>query len=243
MLRKLLIFIIEYFLKYHSVKTQKLFNYLHNRVIDEIGYYEQIRQNTNIDTVIDVGVHKGTPHLYETFKECSFLLVDPVDDFLEVKPERYKFIKKGLGNKNQQKKFYIHQNSGLSSFKEELRLGRSIESEPTETTNVEIVTLDNLIKKELTPSNSIGIKIDAQGYEYEILEGLTENIERVEFIIIENNILPRYKETKLFSELTSFLLKKDFYFLNILNPSSTIPRYSYDCLFLHKNNPIFKLTK
>ena len=243
MLRKLSILIIEYFLKFHSVKTKKLFNYLHNRVIDEIGYYEQIKQNTKIDTVIDVGVHKGTPHLYETFKECLFLLVDPVDDFLEEKPERYKFIKKGLGNKNEQKKFYIHQNSGLSSFKEELRLGRSIESEPIKTKNVEILTLDNLIKKELTLSNRIGIKIDAQGYEYEILEGLTENIDRVQFIIIENNILPRYKETKLFSELISFLLHKDFYFLNILNPSSTIPRYSYDCLFLHKSNPIFKLKK
>jgi hypothetical protein len=88
----------------------------------------------------------------------------------------------------------------------------------------------------------IGIKIDTHGTEYEILEGLVKNIEKVDFIIIENNILPRYKESKLFSELTCLLFKKSFYFLNILNPSSTIPRYAYDCVFLNKNNNLFKTT-
>jgi hypothetical protein len=130
----------------------------------------------------------------------------------------------------------------LSSYKEELQLNRGIASKPIKIIETEIITLDSLIDTEMIKHQKIGIKLDAQGTEYEILEGLVKNIEKVDFIILENNILPRYKDSKLFSELTSLLLKKGFYFLNILNPSSTIPRYAYDCLFLNKNNNLFKTT-
>jgi len=99
--------------------------------------------------------------------------------------------------------------------------------------------LDTLINRELKDSNRIGIKIDAQGAEYEILESLSENIERIEFVILENNILHRYENAKLFSEITSLLNNKNFYFFNILNPSSAIPRYAYDCVFLKKDYKVF----
>ena len=240
MLRKLTIYILEYLIRNHPLKVQKLFNYIHPRVIDEIGYLEQVKNNTNVEAVIDVGVHEGTPDLYQVFEDKFFFLVDPVADLIKYKPKKYKFIQKGLGNKNETKNFNNQKNSGLSSYKEELQLKRGITSKVIKKVKTEIITLDHLINTEMTKYQKIGIKIDAQGSEYEILEGLVKNIEKIDFIILENNILPRYKDSKLFSELTSFLYKKGFYFLNILNPSSTIPRYAYDCVFLYKNNNVFK---
>ena len=35
----------------------------------------QIKANTNVSTIIDVGVHKGTPTLYSVFKDKHFILV------------------------------------------------------------------------------------------------------------------------------------------------------------------------
>lgn len=242
MLRKLIIYLLEYFIKAHPIKVQKVFNYIHPKVIDGIGYLEQIKNNTNVEAVIDVGVHEGTPDLYKVFDDKFFLLVDPVADLLKHEPKIYKFIQKGLGKINETKIFNIHKNSGLSSYKEELQLNRGIASKVIKRIETEITTLDTLIDTEMMKYQNIGIKIDAQGAEYEILEGLEKNIEKVVFIILENNILPRYKDSKLFSELTSLLFNKGFYFLNILNPSSTIPRYAYDCVFLNKKNNLFKTT-
>ena len=234
-------FFLEYLIKYHHDIVHKLFNYIHSRVTNGIEYLKTVKKYTNVDAIIDVGVHEGTPDLYKVFENKFFILVDPVSDLIKQKPIKYKFIQKALGSKNETKEFNIHQNSGMSSLKEELKLGRNIESRPIKSITTEVITLDHLIDKELNEYEKIGIKIDAQGSEYEILEGLSKNLEKIEFIILESNILPRYKDSKLFSELTSLLLKKDFYFLNILNPSSAIPRYAYDCVFLNKKNKIFKI--
>ena len=242
LLRKLSINLLDYFIKAHPIIVQKILNYISFKVYNEIGYLEQVKNNTNVEAVIDVGVHEGTPNLYKVFEDKYFFLVDPVADLIKHKPKNYKFIQKGLGEKNKTKSFNIHKNSGLSSYKEELQLNRGIASKPIKIIETEIITLDSLIDTEMIKHQKIGIKLDAQGTEYEILEGLVKNIDKVDFIILENNILPRYKDSKLFSELTSLLLKKGFYFLNILNPSSTIPRYAYDCLFLNKNNNLFKTT-
>lgn len=243
MIRNFVIRILEYLIRNHFERVQKVFNYIHPRVIDETAYLKQIKANTNVSVIIDVGVHEGTPNLYSVFKDKHFILVDPVIDQLEFKPQSYKFIQKGLGEKNEIKKFNIHPNSGLSSYKEELNLNRNIESSVAKVIETEVITLDNLISNECSKDHKIGIKIDTQGSEYDILLGLEKFIDRVEFIILENNILPRYDNSKLFSETTSLLFKKDFYFLNILEPSYAIPRYNYDCVYLHKRNPLFKTKK
>ena len=51
MLRKLIIYLLEYFIKAHPIKVQKVFNYIHPKVIDGIGYLEQIKNNTNVEAV------------------------------------------------------------------------------------------------------------------------------------------------------------------------------------------------
>src|ERR1700761_3681850 len=52
------------------------------------------------DEIVDVGVHKGTPFLYEAFPDCRFLLVDPqagAEQRLECRPAAYKFLNVALG--------------------------------------------------------------------------------------------------------------------------------------------------
>lgn len=240
-IRKLGIFFLEFCFKHKNELIHKIFNYLHPKLINTKEYLVQIKKITNVDVIIDIGVHEGTPDLYDVFNEKFFLLVDPVDDHLKIKPKYYKFLKVGLGSKDEDLDFFIHKNSGLSSFKSELKLGRNIESDPVKVEKVKITTLDFILENQKVDKKKIGIKIDAQGSEYEILNGLSDKyLDRIEFIILENNILPRYKESKLFSEITSYLFNRNFYFLNILNPSSAIPRYAYDVVYLSKKNIIFR---
>lgn len=239
MIRSFVLWFLRFLIKYQNQRVHKIFNYVNGFLSNTKEYYKYIDKYTDTDTIIDVGVHEGTPELYEAFSRKFFLLVDPVDNLIKKKPNNFNFIKKGLGSKIEFKKFNFHKNSGMSSFKEEIKVGRNIESEPISSTDVEVITLDQLIEDELKNTEKIGIKIDAQGSEADILQGLNKNIEKVQFIIIEMNIFHRYKNSKTFSEITYLLLKKDFYFFNFITPSSAIPRYAHDCVFLKKDNPIF----
>ena len=239
MIRSFVLWFLRFLIKYQNLRVHKVANYVNVILSNTKEYYKYIDKYTNTDTIIDVGVHEGTEELYEAFSNKFFLLVDPVDNLIKKKPNNFNFIKKGLGSKIEFKKFNFHKNSGMSSFKEEIKVGRNIESEPISSTDIEVITLDQLIEDELKNTKNIGIKIDAQGSEADILQGLNKNIEKVQFIIIEMNIFHRYKNSKTFSEITSLLLKKDFYFFNFITPSSAIPRYAHDCVFLKKDNTIF----
>lgn len=238
-LRKITLSILRYLIKKNSLYFHKAVNFVNVIQSDTQEYLRNIKKITNTELIIDVGVHEGTPDLYKVFNDNFFALVDPIDNLLKDKPKNYKFFKCGLGKENKEMDFFVHAQSGQSSFKKEIKIGRNIETESIKSIKINVLTLDHLISNELKNFNKIGIKIDTQGTEFEILEGLNKELDKVEFILLENNILQRYHNSKLFSEITALLLKKGFYFFNIINPTSAIPRYAYDCVFLKKTNEIF----
>jgi FkbM family methyltransferase len=92
------------------------------------------------------------------------------------------FLQKGAGAKNEVKDFYIsEQYNQLSSFSEnwmndlKARIG---ETKIDNIEKIEIVTLDSLIKEHGIPAF---IKIDVEGYEKEVLNGLTSSFSLLSF--------------------------------------------------------------
>jgi len=186
-----------------------------------------------VKTVIDVGVDRGTKPLYEAFDDCLFLLVDPrrqAESLLRDKPTRYVFVNKALAA-----------TAGRLTLREQ-EAGKTTILERTALTaapivaeyQVEATTLDELLdSSDCKPP--VGVKIDAEGYELEILRGLTRRWDRVAFVICEASIRKRFVGSYQLSELVCYLLKHDFMLFNFLNPAEARPRY-YDLLFVPKTS-------
>lgn len=83
-------------------------------------------------------------------------------------------VAKGIGGVNEVKDFYISNNTQLSSFASDwvdnLKEDRFKGSDITKVEKIEIVTLDSLIKEYGNPDF---VKIDVEGFELEVLKGLT----------------------------------------------------------------------
>ena len=91
-------------------------------------------------------------------------------------------VTEGLGECECEKDFYIADTTTISSFSEEwiksMKEGRFNTYDWSKTVRVKITTLDNLIEKYGVPKF---IKIDVEGYELEVLKGLSSPIKFVSF--------------------------------------------------------------
>jgi FkbM family methyltransferase len=189
-----------------------------------------------VKTVFDIGVYKGTPHLYKAFADCVFVLVDPLrncESLLECPPRRYHFVNKGLASVPGTLTL-TEQASGKTSFLERTALTAEPISNRYEVT---VTTLD-LLLDELDIEAPIGIKIDAEGGELDILKGLTRHWEKVQFVICEASVRKRFVNSYQLSELVAYMLTRGFFFFNFLNLPQEHPRY-YDILFVSKENRLF----
>ena len=97
-----------------------------------------------------------------------------------------------------------------------------------------VETLDDIIQKHCT-SRRIGIKIDTEGHEREVVAGLNADLDRVQFIIAETSVRRRFENGYQFSELVVDLADKGFKLLNFLNRPTPRPLF-YDCLFVRADD-------
>jgi FkbM family methyltransferase len=187
-------------------------------------------------TIFDIGVRRGTPQLYDAFPDRDFILVDPQKGgrtLLQHQPKRFRFVNKGLGSKPGT--LFLNENAAMSSFLERTPLTAA----PIKATyEVEITTLDDLIAT-MPSKRPLGLKIDTEGYELEVLRGLTKYWTGVEFIICEATVRQRFIGSYQFAELIYFLANKGFAFFNILNGLQARPRF-YDVLFVKVQSELLK---
>ena len=100
---------------------------------------------------------------------------------------------------------------------------------------VPVRTLDDIIE-EFCTSDNIGIKIDTEGYELEVIRGLEKHKERVAFIVAEASVVRRHLDTYQFSDLVAELRAKHFYFLNVMNTLKATAQF-YDTIFVQGEDP------
>jgi FkbM family methyltransferase len=158
---------------------------------DETGMYidwNQLSKLPDIDTLIDIGVGPmGTPDLYERFSSARLLLIDPLD-------ETQSYIDKSLGSRD-----VMYHKCGVGKEPDELiinvekEIGRSsilqvtainYEGEPLDKRKIKIKTLDSVTSSEEN-LGKIGIKIDTEGYELNVILGATETLKSTEFVLAE----------------------------------------------------------
>jgi len=117
------------------------------------------------------------------------LAVEPQDKCVDILNKKFKnrinIVKKGVGEKNELRDFYISQNSVLSTFSNDFidktKLERFSNNCWDNIVKVEIVTLDDLVTEYGKPHF---VKIDVEGFELEVLKGLHIPIDLISFEFI-----------------------------------------------------------
>ena len=122
-----------------------------------------------------------------------------------------------LGNRVGEQKLNISANSVSSSFlpvaAEMVEIETGLAQNKTET--VPVTTLDHVQHRLVGPSDRVFLKIDAQGYEPNILLGGDAFLTCCRAIQIEMALFPSYYEQKSLIEMIGFMHKRGFRLVNL----------------------------
>ena len=181
--------------------------------------WEQISTLPKIDNFIDIGVGQGTQLLWKKFKNKKIICIDPLDYSENIvkqklKKNNYSFYKYAVGAKKQIKTLNVEKNLGRSTLLKVTK--KNFEGKPKSKIKVLVKTLDSIVQ-ESNVKGSIGIKIDVEGYELEIIKGAKKTLKKTHFVIIEarHNHKTFHKQYKL-SELMMLMTKNNFVLTKIL---------------------------
>ena len=151
--------------------------------------WQQIESLPEIDTFIDIGVGpNGTEDLYRVFKNANLILIDPIDEAKEYasKLSKYRkvfFIQSALGKDDDiEKNMKLQKERGYTSFLEISPM--NMKDDHTEIKKLKISKLDTLLKDK-NKLGRIGIKVDVEGYELDVVLGAIETLKFTKFVIAE----------------------------------------------------------
>jgi FkbM family methyltransferase len=144
------------------------------------------------------------------------------------------------GARKGKKLIYVAGNSASSSIRKMLR--SHIESAPNTITigtqDVNIITLDSQIERWRKMHNPILLKIDTQGFEYEVLKGAEQTLKLVTGVLIELSVIELYKNQKLYDYFLEYFSAREFILFDIFpgfsNPKTT-QLLQFDALFVRKS--------
>lgn len=140
----------------------------------------------------DVGANVGNRTALFLELGANVVMVEPQKECYQALEKRFPnlpLVKKGLGEKESTEKLYVSDVSLISSFSKShvdmMQEDRFKGANWDKTIDIEMTTLDNLIKQYGVPDFC---KIDVEGYEYDVLKGLSQPVKSmsIEYIVPEN---------------------------------------------------------
>ena len=203
------------------------------------------RKSFNPKYIIDIGCGHGqwTKKLFKFFPSSQYLLFD-ADKNNSKKLNDLKKNHKNLNFKicllsddNRSYKFY-NMGYGSSIFEEQTSHKRKIEEIVSTTLHQELPI--NL----KTQSNNL-IKLDVQGAELKVLDGLKELINFFEVIILEVSLHNYNKDSPLFNDVMTYMNNKGFRLYDLFDLKRLGDNESFliqsDCIFVRNNSNFLKV--
>lgn len=191
------------------------------------------------DVVIDVGVYGGTRYLYRSFPGAKFVLIDPLAESRDMvaasgQAEGHDFHLVALGAEEGERVLSVTRTGAgkggdLSSFHDRVDRTR-VWIAGTEERLVPVTTLDRIAAKY---PGRLGLKIDTEGHELDILEGASETLRRCDFVILEVSVTRRFSNAVLPSAIVARLAEAGLELRDVLKmapPDHDMPRHM-DMLF------------
>ncbi len=169
------------------------------------------------ETIIDIGVAKGTKPLYVNFPRSYFLLIEPIKSyefFLKKILKKYSgsYCLAAASKDKGEVSFNIHPKhmEGSSLLKEEI----GVKADGFEI-KVPTIKIDDLVNdKEL--KKPFLIKVDVQGAELDVLRGAKITMKDTEVIVLEVSLFKFMKGAPDFYEVIKFMKDHGFVTYDIL---------------------------
>jgi FkbM family methyltransferase len=170
-------------------------------------------------TVIDVGVGRGTPELYEPFPNSTFLLVEPVVEF---EP----FLREICGKYSAD---YIIAAAGDNTGDIVLNVPQQTEGALEGSSIydhgggysprvVPQITLDQVcVERNL--AGPYLVKLDVQGAELEVLNGASKLLASTELVILESNLFEFHPGVPQFHDVVHYMKARGFVLYDIADPN------------------------
>ncbi|WP_269586344.1 FkbM family methyltransferase [Roseibium sp. Sym1] len=168
------------------------------------------------DVVVDCGANYGdlTLELFKRSPGVRYVGIEPNPEDFEIlvenlDPKTCQLVNKALGDYNRTLPFYVCTDKGDSSLIEPPSY--------SEVLDVEVVRLDDLCR-ELGLEKIKLLKLEAEGFEPEILRGSEGVLKDIEFIAVDGGYERGKHRQQTFTWITNFLLNHDFEILDIFFP-------------------------
>jgi FkbM family methyltransferase len=189
-------------------------------------------------TIFDVGVARGTPHLYTAFPHAVFHLIDPTHEslpFMQDIAERYdaRVHNVALGATEEKLQITVREGIGASSFFSDV-------ADPTYVKRYEVpvVPFAKLVGEFERPALA---KIDVQGAEMLVLEGMSSRLAEIDAIIIEISTITTLHGGPELSQVVAYFAERDWSLADVM---STTRRpldgalAQLDLLFVPNDSPL-----
>ena len=168
-------------------------------------------------TIIDVGTLDGTFPLLNVFPRSKYIWIEPLIEFkkaLKKLASKYngQYIIAAAGKSPGRSTINVRSGLYDSSLYKEMNT-KQVNGKPRE---VNVIVLDDLLETHDLPDDLL-LKIDVQGSKLDVLEGAEKIIQRCEAIILEVRFFEFLKNTPQFSDIISYMKKKNFVAYDIVN--------------------------
>jgi FkbM family methyltransferase len=174
----------------------------------------------NINCILDVGANEGQfaeKHLKYGYngRVISFEPIKTVYDKLEKKAITYKNWEcknYALGNTDGSTNINISENTESSSLLEinDIHVEAAPKAKFVTTETIKIHQLDTVFDDLIHNNENVFLKLDAQGFEMNILKGASQSLHKIIGLQIELSLVEMYKNEVLFEEMIAFLKDKGF---------------------------------
>ena len=231
----------RFLLKLISINYKKNHKFQNkNQVTNTQLILSLLKDKISPDYIIDVGCGHGEWFLkcFKFFPNSNYLLFDANKNNmnkLSILSQKYSQIKYKiclLSSEIKEFKFF-NMGYGSSVYEEKTNHPRKIEYIQSTTLKAELSHLS------LSSSNNI-IKLDVQGSEIDILNGLEDDITFFEVIILETSLKEYNKNSPLFLEVINFMNSKNFIFFDICDLKRLGDNNSFlvqfDAIFVNKKS-------
>jgi FkbM family methyltransferase len=197
--------------------------------------YPLSRIYSEIDVVVDVGVAKGTPDLYEGLKGKPIVLIEAFPQYFDFLIREYPeatLIRECLSDKVEELDFYVRDKSSTSSLNKGVDFSKTL--------NLVTKTLDSALSGFVQENDRVCLKLDTEGSELKILKGASQILNQCPYVISEATLNPTLQGSNNMFELIDFMRSVGFSIYDFVNIRKNKDRIDQLDIIFQSNNQIIK---
>lgn len=166
--------------------------------------------------IVDIGANVGNFTLASDifYRDSKIYAVEPVKNTYDIlkfntkQHENISIFNMAVGDRNEVKKIYFSddENDRASFFEENI-----VDKKEVKSVDIDVIRLGDLLEKQRLDSVDV-LKIDVEGFEREVIDGLGERIDSIRYLIIEIHLK---KNKNNFVYINNYLSNNGFLLMRI----------------------------